>query len=130
MMDDLSGYGLFVIDRFNPAAGEKWRVVSTEQGAGPAAQSGVSNGIVFAATGGGYAYAIGAATGYVVWRAQTKSAAFGVGVCRSSPYINTDILQRSDADTGSQTGYPYADQGSYFSSMLMARASTCWGRPG
>lgn len=120
VLDDLSGYGLFAIDRFNPSAGEIWRVMSPNQGAGPGAQSVVSNGIVFAGTGGGYAYAIEATTGKVLWRSQTKAVAFGVGVCRGSPYINTEVLQQLEANTGNQVGYLHADHGSYFSSGLVA----------
>lgn len=118
VLDDLTGYGLYAIDRFNPTAGEKWRVTSPGQGAGPTTPSVVSNGIVFAATGGGYAFSIEAATGKVGWQKQTKSSAFGVAVCRGTPYINTEVLLRLDVNSGNQVGYLHADKSSYFDSGL------------
>lgn len=118
VLDDLTGYGLYAIDRFNPGLGETWRVASPAQGAGPTTPSVVSNGTVFVGTGGGYAFAVEASTGKVIWRRQTKSGALGVGVCNGSPYINTDVLQRLDASSGNQIGYLHAGHGSYFRSGL------------
>lgn len=118
VLDDLLGYGLYAIDRFSPQAGEKWRVTSPGQGAGPTTPSVVDNGVVFAGTGGGYAFAIEAATGNVIWRKQPKSSVFGVGFCRGSPYINDAVLKRLDARSGNQIGYLHADNGSYFRSGL------------
>lgn len=118
VLDDLFGHGLFAIDRFNPGSGERWRVTSPNQGAGPTTQSVVSNGTVFAATGGGYAYAISAATGKMIWQQQTKTTAFGVGVCNGSPYINTGSLEQRDVNSGAQLRYLHAGGISSFSSGL------------
>jgi outer membrane protein assembly factor BamB len=123
VLDDLIGYGLYAIDRFNPTLGEKWRVISPGQAAGPTTPSVVDNGVVFAGTGGGYMFSVEAATGRVIWRKQTKTLAFGVGFCNGSPYINTDVLQRLAANTGNQIGYLHSDKGSYFSSGLNSDAT-------
>ncbi len=120
VLDDLFGHGVFAIDRFNPSAGEKWRITSPDQSAGPATPSVVSNGQIFTATGGGYAFRIDAATGKIVWQQRTKSLALGVAVCNGSPYINTSVLERRDANSGSQVGYLHADGSSYFSSDMIA----------
>lgn len=120
VLDDLFGHGLFAIDRFNPASGERWRITSPNQGAGPATQSVVSNGTVFAATGGGYAYAIDAATGKMIWQQQTKMIAFGVGVCNGSPYVNTGDLEQRDRSSGAQIRSLNAGGQSSFASGLIS----------
>ncbi|MGI8546965.1 MAG: PQQ-binding-like beta-propeller repeat protein [Gemmatimonadaceae bacterium] len=104
VLDDLTGYGLYAIDQFYPSAGEKWRVTLPGQGAGPTAPSVASDGQVYAFTGGGYAYAIDAASGRVVWQEQTKTVGLGVGVCNGSVYLNTGTLERRSR-SGGPLGY-------------------------
>ncbi|MGI8546966.1 MAG: PQQ-binding-like beta-propeller repeat protein [Gemmatimonadaceae bacterium] len=120
VLDDLVGGGVYAIDRFNPGAGEKWRVKSPGQGAGPTIPSVVSDGRVYTATGGGYAYAIDAVTGRVVWQQQTKTLGLGVGMCRGSVYLNTTVLERRDANSGSQLGTANPKSGLGFTSDVIS----------
>lgn len=132
VLDDLIGHGVFAIDRFNPTAGERWRLASQQGNAGPTTPSIVLDGRVFAATGGGYAYAIDPVSGAVIWQQETKDIALGLTACNGSPYINTTSLQRRDPTSGVQLGYLNGVNGASFTSGLAAQGTTLYatGRSG
>jgi|SRR6266540_1920997 len=105
IIDDLSGHGVFAIDRFSPSSGEKWRVAAPGNAAGPTTPSVISNGTLFTGFGGGYFYAIDARTGTVKWSHQTFQWVTGVTTCAGSAFANVANIERYDAETGAITGH-------------------------